>query len=726
MPPKVISLLSASEESSPAVPRPRQQQQQQQHPPPPPQQHQKVQQRQHAGTTPWDSSDPFSSPAIPAAANHGRPASAAAAPVWIVSDDDDDIDTPASKRRRVEAPTSVPPPHCPPPCPPPPVPDQRRCDSSPPVTITAPPTTEPPPPKPRLSYLDDDPFASSSPLVTTTAPPPAKAPAPRPLPNYLDDDPFASSSPRQNEPKAASPRLTRPAIRDEILPFSSSSPVRPSRPSNPTQPAAGWDPISSSVPLPAAADDGPANPPRSFRRTQSEVITLDDSDSASVANPDSDDDFPDITSLARSNRRFPSLPKLPAPPPAATTKTSKKSKSAGAPSAKPAQPKKTSLGKETERAEKAAAREAEKERKRLERERVKEERAHDKARAAALAEVNKIRTDKKVSTPEMIVDLPTALDETVKLQAETLLHDLDVQFSTWPSPVANVVKWRRKVRSKYNDELGHWEPVPERVEPENHVMVIIPAAQFVDLALGEDTASLESHVLRMKRHFPTHTIIYLLEGVALWLRKNRNVRNRQFVSAVRSGLEPPPAPAENPPPPSQAPQRKRKRKPTNTTAPRYIDEATIDTALLRLQVQHRVLIHHTALPLETAQWIAVFTQHISTALYRRQRDAANDAAGFCIESGQVRSGDSPRDTYVRMLQEIGRVTAAVAYGVAAEFGTVGKLVRGLEVGGPLRLEKVPKGVNRDGEVSERATIGQAVSRRVYKIFTGRDEGSTDI
>jgi crossover junction endonuclease EME1 len=465
------------------------------------------------------------------------------------------------------------------------------------------------------------------------------------------------------------------------------------------------------------------------------VIALDESDNDGRAQLDSEDDFPDITNLATSKPRCSSLPK-PLHAVTAVTQAPKKSKSVGT---KPnsAEPKKSDLEKAKEREEKATAREAEKERKRLEKERAKEERIQEKARAAALAEVNKIRTDKKVSTPEMIVDLPATLDENVKLQAETLLRDLDVQSAGWSSPVENVVKWRRKVRSRYNTDLGHWEPVQEHIERENYAMVIIPASKFVDLVLGEESASLESHVLRMKRHFPNDTIIYLIEGLDLWLRKNRNVRNRQFVSAVRSGLEPvntntvypPPGPGPGPgaAPPSSQPQRKRKTTTTTTQQQQtYISEETVETALLHLQVLHNLLIHHTTIPLETARWIAVFTQHISTVPYRRQRDAATDAAaGFCMETGQVRTGDGPRDTYVRMLQEIGRVTAPIAYGIAGEFETVGKLVKGLEEGGPLRLEKVRKSVNKEGEASERM-VGQAVSRRVYKIFTGRDESSTDI
>jgi len=536
--------------------------------------------------------------------------------------------------------------------------------------------------------------------------------------SYLDDDPFASSSPRQREPKLANPNITSAAL-DDIDRLISSSPALVNHPLKPAQSAAAWDPISSSAPLQATVDNEPPNPPRSFRKTQSEVITLDDSENDCIGHAGSDDEFPDITNLAASRGRIPSLPKLPTV--SATAKSSRQPKPVGT-KAKSVEPRKSTLEKAREKEEKTAAREAEKERKRVEKERAKEETAQNKVRAAAMAEVNKIRTDKKVSTPEMIVDLPTTIDDTIKLQAETLLRDLDVHSASWSSPVENVVKWRRKVRSRYNDDLGHWEPIPERIDRENYAMVVIPAAQFVELVLGEDSANLESHVLRMKRHFPNDTIIYLIEGLELWLRKNRNIRNRQFVSAVRSGLEPP---DEQHPPPGSQPQQQQQPRRRKTAAPQtYVDEETIEDSLLQLQVLHSLLIHHTTIPLETARWIAVFTQHISTVPYRRQRDEANDA-GFCMETGQVRTGDGPHDTYVRMLQEIGRVTAPIAYGIAAEFGTVSKLVRGLEDGGPLRLEKVRKSVNREGEVSER-TVGQAVSRRVYKIFTGRAETSTDI
>ncbi|KAL2116884.1 hypothetical protein VTJ04DRAFT_9052 [Mycothermus thermophilus] len=521
-------------------------------------------------------------------------------------------------------------------------------------------------------------------------------------------------------------KATAPVIvLDDIDSFTSSPPRRSVLPS---RPAASWDPISSSARLPAPPNDGPSNSSHSIRRTQSAVVNVESSDRGDS----DDDDFPDIADLTSLKHKIAVLtnppPRLPASQP------TRKTTSNGTRQPTSTAPKKTAEEKEREREErerqgeeKAAARESEKERKRLEKERAKHEKVQEKARAAALAEVNKLRTDKKVSTPEMIVDLPSTLDAGVRIQTETLLRELEVTSTIWSSPVDNVVRWRRKVRARFNDELGYWEPIPETIERENYAMVVVTATDFVELAVGggsdeRQPFTLEAHALLMKQHFPNDSIIYLIEGLEPWLRRNRNLRNRQFVSAVRSGLEQQQQP-DNALPPASSQRRRRPAANPQT----YIDEDLIDQALLQLQLLHNFLIHHTAAPIETARWLTIFTQHISTVPYRRQRDASTDAAGvgFCMESGQVRAGDSPRDTYIRVLQEIGRVTAPVAYGLANEFPTLPRLVKALEAGGPLAIEGVRRGVNKEGDVGER-TVGQAVSRRMWKIFLGRDEGSLDI
>ena len=64
----------------------------------------------------------------------------------------------------------------------------------------------------------------------------------------------------------------------------------------------------------------------------------------------------------------------------------------------------------------------------------------------------------------------------------------------------------------------------------------------------------------------------------------------------------------------------------------------------------------------------------------------NLAPSFCMESGQVKSGEDKDDTFIKMLQEIVRVTPPIAYGIAAEYPSVLGLVKAFRKHGPLVLE----------------------------------------
>ncbi|KAI8949349.1 ERCC4 domain-containing protein [Xylaria longipes] len=460
---------------------------------------------------------------------------------------------------------------------------------------------------------------------------------------------------------------------------------------------ATWDPISSSAPGTYDIQDLLSSPPvatgtRPSSRPRATTVS-DSSDSGGL--PDLDDvDFSKIRAMKHSHG-------ISCPTVRASKQTTKKVV-------------KSTEEKERERIQKLEAREVEKERKRVEMTRAKEERALQKEKDKALAEVNKLRTDKKVSTPEMIVDIPASISPGLKVQIEALLGDLNVQHETWNSTVEHVVKWRRKVASRFDEDMGLWTPTPMHIKDENHVLVIMQAADLVKFVLGEEGRDLEAHVSRMKREFPGTQVIYLIEGLMAWMRKNRNLLNRQFVSAVRS------LGASVDSGPSSGQSRRR----NNNQPQEYIDEDKIEDALLSLQVLHGTLVHHTNVPVETAQWVAVFTQHISTIPYRKARDASSDA-GFCMESGQVRTGDGAKDTYIRMLQEITRVTAPIAHGIVTKYESVTDLVRGLENEGPLALAECRKSANKDGALTDR-TIGPAISKRVHKIFLGRDPTSTDV
>ncbi|KAH7153489.1 ERCC4 domain-containing protein [Dactylonectria macrodidyma] len=540
---------------------------------------------------------------------------------------------------------------------------------------------------PALSIQSSDPFASSprpTAQQTTTVPASSYPVASPPRPTLHratvvpdSSDPFGSS-PRPPDPAPVPASVPKPREARPIYIGETPAPV-----AKPTRRNAAWDPISSSAPENRSFDSSP--PP-----TRPVVIDIEDSGSDG-----SEEEFPDVADFDIARCRRSQLQRSQSDVISSRSRTRTTAK-----------PQRSASERAREKEARAAAKEVDKEKKRLDKLQAKEDKAREKDRMAALAEVNKLRTDKKVSTPEMMVDMPSSLNPTIKVQLETLLEGLDVQYTTWDSPVDNVIKWRRKVRSRYNDDLGIWEPLPLRIEDEKHVLVLLTADEFVKMALADD---LEAHVGRMQRHLGGNQIIYLLEGLTPWMRKNRNLRNRQFTSHVRSQE------------PTTAPQRRR----TAAAIPEYVPEEKIDDALLQLQVMHDVLIHHTTIPLETAQWIAVFTQHVSTVPYRKQRDRATLGAGFCMESGQVKTGEDTRDTYVRMLQEIVRVTAPIAYGIAAEFSSVSELVCKLEAEGPLLLEDIRKSANKDGAISDR-TVGQAVSRRMHKVFTTQDELSTDV
>ncbi|POR32515.1 Crossover junction endonuclease eme1 [Tolypocladium paradoxum] len=548
------------------------------------------------------------------------------------------------------------------------------------------PSNRPPPGSPRCA-----PWDISSAAIRLASPKPSAMP--------VDSDPFASSPEPVRRPAKSPARPARRAV--SLDPFESSpmpaagSRFKPSPAQRSPSPRAG----ARIYRLSTSRHDTHSNhrlaqPLRSERATEfSEThISIDDSDSSARSD---ESDFPDIADIDVSRRRY-----KPRSPLRRTRSENITRSNTGGDRVNRRRP----IDKEA----RAAVKAAEKEQKRRDREQAKAAKAQEKERAAALAEVNKLRTDKKVSTPEMIVDLPSSLASEHRVPLEALLEGLGVEHTTWQSPDQSIVKWRRKVTSRFDEDLGRWEPIPPRIDEEKHVLTILTADEFVGLVTRDE---LQAHASRTKGRFGRHHTIYLLQGMTPWLRKNRNLRNRQFASGVRAHQAP-----------ANPPRGQRRNEASNVE---YISEDLVEDAMLRLQVEHDVFIHHTMIAAETAKWVATFTQHISTIPYRKQKAHAMSTAGFCMESGQVRTGEGPQDTYVKMLQEIVRITAPIAYGVAAEFDSVTKLVKGLETGGPERLDGVRRSANRDGQLSDR-TVGQAVSRRVYKVFTGRDEGSTDV
>ena len=264
--------------------------------------------------------------------------------------------------------------------------------------------------------------------------------------------------------------------------------------------------------------------------------------------------------------------------------------------------------KELEKLRKAKEKEYEKEKKRL----GKEEKAWEKQVAADLAEANRSKFDKTTTTSEMIVDLPASIDgQSVATQIREILKNLGVDTNVYQSQVPNVVKWRRKANRIYNKEKGYWDPLQRtEIQEEKHVMCLMSAKEFVALATADvsdaNGQDLETHARELESKHKDCTPIYLIEGLNAWMRKNKTIRNRAYQAAVLNQDNQGNSSATN------EKQNAKRKKP----ADQYIDEDMIEDALLRLQVIYNYLIHHTAASVETAEWVANFTQHISTIPYK--------------------------------------------------------------------------------------------------------------
>ncbi|KAI9928140.1 hypothetical protein ASPWEDRAFT_50588 [Aspergillus wentii DTO 134E9] len=386
----------------------------------------------------------------------------------------------------------------------------------------------------------------------------------------------------------------------------------------------------------------------------------------------------------------------------------------------------TTADKEAKAREREAAKAQREREKQLDKERkqkLKEEKAKKKQLAQDISEVNKLKVDKKNSTPEMLLDMSSSLEDTnVGNQSIEFMKRLGVEHTFFASSISNIVRWRRKVTAKFNEGAGYWEPCPLHIRQEEHVLCLLTAQDFVDMVIApadsDETDTLEQHVLKLKNAYPNCKPIYLIEGLGVWMRKNKNSRNRAYQAEVRRQFE-----QSNDAPATTATGRPRKKANKPETTP-PIDDDTVEDALLQLQVTYSCLIHHSNAAPESAEWIKNFTEHVSTIPYRLERMEGNDSA-FCMDVGQVKCGDDKEDTFIKMLQEVNRVTASMAYGIIPKYPSVTDLVKAMRTHGPGMLEDVKKSANKTGGVTE-SRIGPAASKRLYKVFTGLDPSSTDI
>ena len=337
---------------------------------------------------------------------------------------------------------------------------------------------------------------------------------------------------------------------------------------------------------------------------------LDESDGSSSPRKDAAIDFSattasllaDITNSAPSHSTVRKGPH--------TAKTAKRKSRDGEDHGTNAESAQTRQGeKERRRAERLAAqelkkaeKEATKERKRAEKERKDAE----KQKATELAGANKARGDKTASAAAMIVDLPSSIEgKPLETELREELETLGIESTVCTSILPNIVRFRRRVTTAYNEELGHPEPVPEHIQEEKQIMCLISGQSLLTMAVAPDSQreGVGSYLELVRLKYPDYKITCLVDGLDAAIKKGAKATRKAYNASVR-GENAPRDTAEGAN--LQAPRH------TQSHSANFCLEDQLGEALVALQVEHGCLVHQTDSAKETASFIVKFTQYMST------------------------------------------------------------------------------------------------------------------
>lgn len=429
-----------------------------------------------------------------------------------------------------------------------------------------------------------------------------------------------------------------------------------------------------------------------------------------------------------------------------------------------------------------AEKEAEQEQKRL----AKERQAAEKQLAADKAEVNKRKTDRKKSAEEMLLYMPSALrDKPLGNQVEVYMKEVNIKVSFYEDEIdmtrddakikslGKAIKWKREIKSTYDDIKEEWVPLARtKVLWERHILVYLTGEEFCMIAAtntyGQSSGNanghppekmmkenLDTYIMMLGSRHPGCTIILLIEGLASYIKRIANAKNREFQASVRGqqvDLEDPRAPPSSTQPASSSRAPRKHKQNKQTTDLSFFNTDIGEVLQLHLQLAHQGLqIHHTTSVATSAKQIDSFTQHLSTRPYRQIELDRNLAhASFCMASGQFRTGQGDAtETFIKMLEQVNRLTVSMAHGIVdAGYNSPAKLVEGFKkaeksVSGAdrilgadtsleregrekakLMLEDVKKAANKDGAWNNQR-LGPQISKRLWKVFMSNDEDMRD-
>ncbi|ODQ64631.1 hypothetical protein NADFUDRAFT_42937 [Nadsonia fulvescens var. elongata DSM 6958] len=337
-------------------------------------------------------------------------------------------------------------------------------------------------------------------------------------------------------------------------------------------------------------------------------------------------------------------------------------------------------------------------RKLKEREEAKRLKEIEKSFLNQLNMANKRVINKRDTAHEIILDMDSAIfDSPLGAATREAMEPTGVTIERWIQHytcLAKICQFRRRVTKVYDNSQMMFIPVSPRIEVEDVIIVYVTADEFAEI-LSNGMAGIESHARNIQRSLPRKKVIYLLEGLVVYIKKVSNNVNNQMRTQVRQLMEN-----------ESASSQRSKRTKASPTIHNITHEDTMD-ALVLLQVAFKFKVFQTTCPDDTVEWISTLTQDFSTAPYKNFGMNSE-----LFEVGTVRAGANSSDCFLQALQHMKYVTPPLAEGLQTRFKNIKGMTTALQRGGPDAL------VGIKGVVGK--SIGKSLSSSIYSIFTSRD------
>ncbi|WFD18670.1 hypothetical protein MCAP1_000877 [Malassezia caprae] len=184
------------------------------------------------------------------------------------------------------------------------------------------------------------------------------------------------------------------------------------------------------------------------------------------------------------------------------------------------------------------------------------------------------------------------------------------------------VRFKRKVRSRYDPAQKWWEPLAEEMCISEPTLVMVAGGEQVLDAVEDGSLANRIHATVSD---PQTQCLLLMIGLDAHLRHLRNQANRAFAAGVRQQLQ------------SQG----------TATVTIPCDEASekVERALLQLQLKHRCHVIRAVTVDEAAEWLYAIASDISFRPYKLLQSAP-------MARRSTKTSMDPKEIYRAMLEEI--------------------------------------------------------------------------